>query len=80
MLIRLYANQAPRGRCAILAQRLSQVSDTVPGGAIQAAMRLFAWLHSSEEPLVVEVAHPEFLEELEAACQDYGIIVERVNQ
>jgi hypothetical protein len=78
-MIRLYANQAPHGRCVILAQRLSEVSDNVPGGSIRGAMGLFACFHSSEKPLVVEVARPEFLGDLEASCHEYGIIVEGVN-
>ena len=79
VVIRLYANRAPHGRCVILAQRLSNVSDTVPGGCIQGVMELFICLHSSEKPLVVEVTRPEFLADLEAACHDCGIIVEAVS-
>jgi hypothetical protein len=80
VMIKLYSNRAPHGRCVVLAQRLSKVSDTVPGGCIQGAMDPFACLHPSEKPLAVELARPEFLGDLDAACHDHGIILERVDQ
>ncbi len=75
MRLKLYTSAPPSGRCAILVKCLRLVSLADPQWCIEAGQRLFDGQHPAENPLVVPIAAPENLADLEATCREYGITV-----
>jgi hypothetical protein len=74
MTLHLYTRRLPSGRCAVLAQKLARVARS--GDGIRVAERLFAGHHQADNPAVVHVRSPEAVDDLQAACAEFGITVE----
>jgi len=74
MILHLFSEQPPKGRCLILAQKLAQISGS--GDAVRIAESLFAFRHTRANPAVLPVLSQEVVNEVVGICAEYGITVE----
>ena len=73
MKISLYSNEAPKGRCLLLARELAAVSDVDATSAIHAAESIFGFNHRSDNPLQMTVKDTANIAELARLCEEFGI-------
>lgn len=76
MVLKLYADRPPAGRCLLLAHAVCEVTRQSEG--IQIAIGLFAHQYRAQNPVCIKVERPDAVEALLAICVEFGIIVAEV--
>ena len=72
---KLFPVREPDGRCLDLISMLHRIS-SLGYESIREGERLYSMQYSAEQPLVIEILHPNLLPQLESLCGDAGIVVE----